>query len=191
MKPYVSIDIETTGLDPERCQILEIGAIIDDWVSPVESLPMFHCYVDHGLYHGEPYALGLNVKILNILANRENLKDHEVFYFPGQVAAYFNGFLAHYGVDPKRVPAAGKNFASFDRQFLERLPKFKDLVRFNHRVLDPAMLFVDFENDDGLPDTKTCMKRAGIGGEVAHTALEDARVVIELIRIGRQVRELA
>ena len=26
--PYVSIDIETTGLDPETCQILEIGAVL-------------------------------------------------------------------------------------------------------------------------------------------------------------------
>ena len=33
-----------------------------------------------------------------------------------------------------------------------------------------------------LPNTKTCMERAGISGEVAHTAIEDARVVALLIR---------
>ena len=33
-----------------------------------------------------------------------------------------------------------------------------------------------------LPDTKTCMERAGINGEVAHTAVEDAQVVVRLIR---------
>ena len=33
-----------------------------------------------------------------------------------------------------------------------------------------------------LPDTKTCMQRASIAGEVTHTAVEDARVVALLIR---------
>ena len=27
---YASIDIETTGLDPETCAIIEIGIILDD-----------------------------------------------------------------------------------------------------------------------------------------------------------------
>ena len=33
--PYVSIDIEPTGLDPDTCQVLEVGAVADDWVKPI------------------------------------------------------------------------------------------------------------------------------------------------------------
>ena len=41
---YISIDIETTGLDPENCQILSIGAVIEDTLNqlPFEELPTFH-----------------------------------------------------------------------------------------------------------------------------------------------------
>ena len=39
---YVSIDLECTGLDEESCQIIEIGAVIDDSLYPeipIKSLP--------------------------------------------------------------------------------------------------------------------------------------------------------
>ena len=52
--PYVSIDIETTGLDPETCQILEIGAVFDNWTLPIRDLPTFHCYVVHKQIVGSP-----------------------------------------------------------------------------------------------------------------------------------------
>ena len=45
--PYVSIDIETTGLDPATCQILEIGAVWDDWTQPLQNLPTYRRLVVH------------------------------------------------------------------------------------------------------------------------------------------------
>ena len=57
---YVSIDIETTGLDPETCQILEIGAVWDDWTKPIDELPVYHRLVVHKEYRGSAYALALN-----------------------------------------------------------------------------------------------------------------------------------
>ena len=51
----ISIDLETTGLNSETCQILEIGAVTSEGET-------FHCYVDNGLIQGEPYALQLNQK---------------------------------------------------------------------------------------------------------------------------------
>jgi oligoribonuclease (3'-5' exoribonuclease) len=38
LRPYISIDLETTGLDVEKVQILQIGWVIDDGVSPINSL---------------------------------------------------------------------------------------------------------------------------------------------------------
>ena len=52
--PYVLIDIETTGINPDVCQILEIGAIYDDGTKPIDTLPIFHRYVCHNTYIGEP-----------------------------------------------------------------------------------------------------------------------------------------
>ena len=54
--PYVSIDIETTGLDPETCQTLEIGAVFDNWTLPIRELPTFHCYVVHQADHRHAHS---------------------------------------------------------------------------------------------------------------------------------------
>ena len=43
------------------------------------------------------------------------------------------------------------------------------------------MFWRPFE-DEELPDSKTCMERAGIDGKVAHTAVEDALAVVRMIR---------
>jgi oligoribonuclease (3'-5' exoribonuclease) len=180
--PYVSIDIETTGLDPETCQILEIGAAFDNWTQPLSKLPTFHCYVTHRQIVGSAYALAMNAEILRKLANPQPTG---TYLDETQVAKCLAAWLnVQCGWDgSKALTPAGKNFASFDRQFLKRLPDFEKKVRLHHRTLDPAMLFWQL-GDEKLPDSQTCYIRAGIKGKVAHTALEDALAVVQLIRIG-------
>ena len=185
---YVSIDIETTGLDPETCQTLEIGAVFDDWTLPVRELPTFHCYVIHQRIVGEPFALALNAEILRKLADPQ--KD-EIFLRPEEVADKMAAWLSKHWEPGKTITPAGKNFASFDRQFLKRLPDFERKFRLHHRTLDPAMLYW-LPTDEKLPDSKVCYERAGISGKVAHTALEDALSVVQLIRAGiKRVRACA
>jgi len=178
---YISIDIETTGLDPETCQILSIGAVIEDWETPVDKLPSFECYVDNGKITGSAYALSMHSKILRAIATKDT--DVEILK-PNCIAEEFEEWLSQHDLESceKRLTVAGKNFGSFDRQFLERLPYWQDLIHIEHRCIDPGSLYYRPDIDDGLPDTKTCMERAGIAGEVAHTALEDALVVVKLIR---------
>lgn len=178
-KPYVSIDLETTGLNPESCQILEIGLVVDDWVSPIEELPTLRLLVEHKRIVGEPFALQMNQKILHSLA----VKDASLNYVKAENACEV---MAHWldkvGINPKKIVAAGKNFASFDLQFLKRLPYFDDNLIFHHRSYDPAMWFMDFAEDELPPAMSTCMKRACIEGEVTHSAVEDAIVVVKLMR---------
>jgi oligoribonuclease len=187
MRPYVSIDIETTGLNPETCQILEIGAILDDWKTPVEHLPRFHCYVVHKQIKGEAYALAMNAEILRRIAEPRKYPEY-LFLAASFVGERFAEWLQSVNIDPKdKVLAAGKNFAGFDLQFFNKLGEnyapFKDYVTFKHRVIDPGSMFFDPVIDlDGPPDSKTCMARCGLGGDVAHTALEDAEAVIRMVR---------
>jgi len=184
---FVSIDIETTGLDPETCDIVEVGAVVGDLSSntPVEELPTFHCYIIKKSYSGDPYALSMHPTIFRRIANVE--KPYR-YITPENFNAHFERFLVdngfEYGERSGKVTftPAGKNFAAFDLQFLNKHFGFSKYFSSAHRVLDPAMLYFDLSVDTELPNTAECMKRAGMGGVVAHTAVEDARVVVDLLR---------
>jgi hypothetical protein len=191
--PYVSIDIETTGIDPEFSQILEIGAIVDDWVTPVTLLPKFHCYVFHNRIIGSAFALQMNAAILRKIADAEILMEktdhcfhpeHGLFLRPKTVGGELAQWLMDQGMDPtKPILAAGKNFAGFDRPFLQNIPGWN--IPFFRRVIDPAMLYWLPDIDPVPPSTETCMERAGIPGGVAHTAVEDAMAVVRMVRASR------
>lgn len=184
---YVSIDIETTGLNPATCQIIEFAAVVDDLEEqqPIEKLPKFQTYVHHEIYYGEPYALGLHSEIFKKLAN---LKNNGISVCkPEKLMEKFYTFLTTLGgyEDPTcqgiSINVAGKNFANFDNKFLSLLPSGN--VRFNHRIIDPVMLYFNPKEDrNQLPSTDTCMRRAGIPGTSSHTALEDAFMVVNLLR---------
>ena len=194
---YVSIDIETTGLDPETCQILQIGAVIEDTLNPVpfEDLPSFKCIVEHENYSGSPFALSLNSWILKILGGLENkTKDERLEYrkyhniLPvGLVAKSFQMWLienclATDLIGPVKINAAGKNFASFDKVFLQKLPNWGANVQIRQRILDPAILLTDWKTDESLPNLQVCIDRCKLAGEVTHDALQDAIDVVRVIR---------
>ena len=182
MLQYVAIDIETTGLNPETCQVLEIAAVaeVGDWTTPVEELPTFHCYVSHRRYTGQAFALAMNAHILDVLASPDKRAGHLVVR-PEEVGLRFLDFINLHFPDDRRINAAGKNAASFDLPFLAKLPDWP-ANRFRHRVLDVGNLWVS-PHDEKLPDLADCCDRAGFRNPgPAHDARADARAVVELVR---------
>lgn len=179
---YFSIDIETTGLDPEKDQILEIGIIYDDLNKKrrEDELKGFHCYIEHERTEGNIYAICLNNKILERIKNKE--KGYLYLKKEGVVEEILDFLRRIKYNNSDRMVLAGKNVASFDLKFLERLPGWKENIKVHHRVLDPGMLYVTKE-DEVPPDLKKCKVRAGFSSvEVSHTALEDALDVVNLLR---------
>lgn len=59
---YLSIDIETTGLDPKKNQIVEIGAVLDHLgnTTPIEDLPKFRAVLMHKEITIDPYCADLH-----------------------------------------------------------------------------------------------------------------------------------
>lgn len=195
--PYLSIDIETTGLDPEKCQIIEIGGVLETWDRPVEELPGFSFLVHHQTYHVEPYAAMLNLEILKQLWTG-GCQSVPACHAIQTIRHWLNGKLPSIFDPPElekqpknRITVAGKNFASFDLQFLKRLPGFGTTIKFGHRALDPGPLYYDPEIDDVPPSTEQCFGRAGMGYNPAtkHRAEEDARDVVHLIRKSFEQRD--
>ena len=220
---YISIDLETTGLEKDRYQILSFGAIIEDTENklPLSEIPKFHAAILHNELTGSPFALNMNKKIIEAIVHYQTAEDQDEkndlvqmtgmeFYYEDQVVERFYRWLYDNGMveldpnflnqmvtrdengkiypmitsktKPVTINVAGKNFASFDKHFIERLPRWKQLIRIRQRIIDPAVIFTDWKNDDSLPSLNKCKERAKIQGEVTHDALEDAWDVIELLR---------
>jgi len=191
---YCSIDIETTGLNPKTCDIVQFAAILDDLSNPqpLDKLPRFQTYFNQQTYTGEPYALGMHPAIFKKIADaqQKRVEENEFgdrFMHILDLPCALRNFLTGNGVpeDEKtgrvKITVAGKNAGMFDLPFLKKKIKDWDKITFLHRVLDPAILYYQ-TGDKVLPDSKLCMERAGYAGEVAHTALEDALMVVKLIR---------
>lgn len=64
-----SIDIETTGLNPDKSQVLQIGAVIFDTDSSLfHPIATYNKVVYHKEIHGEPFAIQMNAKIIKKIA---------------------------------------------------------------------------------------------------------------------------
>ena len=219
---YISVDVETTGLEKDRYQILSIGAILEDTTKKLgfEEIPKFHAAILHNEITGSPFAINMNSKIIEAVAQYQNAEDQDEkndivhmtgmqFYQEDQVVEGFYRWLFDNGLadfDPllagqmvkiengKSYPAltskmkpvtinvAGKNFASFDKHFLERLPRWKQVIRVRQRIIDPSVIFTSWNEDKSMPSLYECKQRAKIQGIVTHDALEDAWDVIQLLR---------
>jgi oligoribonuclease (3'-5' exoribonuclease) len=219
---YISVDVETTGLEKDRYQILSIGAIIEDTSKklPFDEIPKFHAAILHNEITGSPFAINMNSKIIEAVAQYQNAENQDEkndivqmtgmqFYQEDQVVEGFYRWLFDNGLvdfDPllagqmvgiengKSYPAltskmkpvtinvAGKNFASFDKHFLERLPRWKQVIRLRQRIIDPSVIFTNWNEDKSMPSLYECKQRAKIQGIVTHDALEDAWDVIQLLR---------
>lgn len=195
MKQYISIDIETTSLDPKTGQIIEFAAIIEDLEKklPFEECPKFQAILEYPLYKGEAYPLHMHNEMFKKLGENQkksNKEKEELGIIPAhELGERFLLFLQMNGYKlTDTINVAGKNFGMFDMRFLREHNcdfgrVFTDIVKISHRILDPAILFFDPKIDDRLPNLEECKKRAGLTDTtIAHTALEDAWDVIQVMR---------
>ena len=211
---YVSIDIETSGLDYEKHKVLSIGAIIEDTEKKLsfEECPKFNAIVLQNEIVGSPRAITMNSEIINYmgryLEGNDDVKDeckkvtmYEYFKEDEVVKEFFKFLVSNDTINiewendwkdggvyigsntrPVTINVAGKNFGTFDKLFLQQLPWWQKLIRTRQRVLDPAILCVDWKNDKSLPSLITCKERTNVEGIVTHNALEDAWDVIQVLR---------
>lgn len=207
---YVSIDIETSGLDSENNQILSMAAIIEDTKTKLnfEEIPKFNALILQHRINGSPRALTMNKDIIELIgeylegdadvrAKHNNYSGFKILK-EDDVAKEFYYFLWN-DMEGNKYPnllcpkidgntksilinVAGKNFGTFDKLFLEKLPWWKKLIQPKQRIIDPSILFCDFNIDDALPSLTKCKERAGISGIVYHNALADAWDVIQVLR---------
>ena len=191
---YVSIDIETTGVDEANCQILEIGAVYENVGPklPYEKIPKWKGIIYHKNLTGTAFAFNMNKRIIDILAEYES--------FSHEQEEQKNAFVRKHNIcqsvdsalrelehwleviypnykDGAKINIAGKNFPMFDLLFLKQSSTW-ERIHHQRRIIDPATLFLDWHNDEVAPNLDTCLKRAGYEKKVTHDAQEDAFDVV-------------
>ncbi len=184
---YLSIDIETSGLDHNKAQVLEFAAVLEDTSKniPLANLPFFHAIFSYTRIEGDPVALKMNSELIAKIARGEGMSWADACISFGKFL-YNNGFIVNkQGL--YTINVAGKNYNKFDDRFLQNTP-FLHLFKAHSRTLDPAILYA-VPTDDKLPSLEECKRRAGLEPKVAHTALADALDVIELIRLSEVFKE--
>lgn len=229
---YASVDLETTGLDPQGSQVLEFACILDNHESPMHKLPKFRRVIRWQQIIGEPDALVMNAGLIKEIARQNKLyaklADHkeltpeedseinpEFVDVPDLIAEFWQFLRDHAWDGSSSITFAGKNFSGFDKEFLAMLAykvgqghlgddsmprrnlddqlnydypgaervRFWDIFKAAHRVVDVGTHFwVPSIDGMKLPNLQTCLKRAGIDGEVKHEALSDAGAVVLLTR---------
>lgn len=193
---FLSVDIETTGLDEKVHSIIQFAAVHADDKATFKP-QIFHGWVKPDGMVWDIYCLNLHFNWIKQVLERlregttHHMSDHqpEIFEDFEQLHSAFYVWLAQqriYNEDDhlkgKKLLALGKNFGSFDHRFLTAAG-YGNLWR--HRSLD-ATPYYTIATDEKPPELKVCKQRAFERGcvfnskEVAHTALEDAIDVMTL-----------
>lgn len=182
---YVSIDIETTGID-DKSHILQISAVYDDLKSPISQLKTIDMPIKWDVMtHCEPYAMGMNAKLLEKMMDR-NFRTYSTSEAEDQLIIFLKEVQELQGPDekgrPKKIILAGKNVASFDipkiRAFLySEKRNFDNLIHY--KTLDVGSLYYDtFKDNVSLSEINKLTNRAA----VSHNALDDALDVVHAVR---------
>lgn len=185
LKPYIALDIETTGLE-DGSQVLQVAMIFDDWEKPVAELEARSFLVDNSdeVFNGklEPFALSMNSWIFEAIS-QDNKKSPFVIYKTPAARAEFRKFLLECldKLGGKSLTFAGKNIGEFDLKHLRINGFFEGFGHgiVSHRNIDIGALYLP---DFGYVPTQGEINKLTGRKAVSHDALDDATDVVCAIR---------
>ena len=203
---YLSIDIETTGLDPKIHSIIELAAILDNNSEVLaEKLPYLRLLIPSrsGDYNVSAKCLEmhkflwpkLNLGREALISEQSHIETkplgpYEIMYsdcdvddlstracYPDRIVDSLMWWLQKEQNIKEKLTIAGKNYALFDRLFIPGI----DRLPAHRRILDPGPMYVTI-NDREVPSMQECLNRANLIQTKGHTAYGDALDVVNLIR---------
>lgn len=167
-KTLVFIDIETTGINPEVSELLEIAAVRCNYAA-IHPFSKIHIMVrpEKGI---DPEAQKIN-----------HITDGMVKHAEGTPSALDDFFKYLRSTDI----IVGHNIKEFDRKFLE-----KEGHKFTQEIIDTLELATELGFKRGERSLKYLAEKFNIKGETAHRADGDCnitrRVYIELMKMRQQ-----
>lgn len=179
----------------------------------LDKIPKFQALIKNDVYKGDPMAIYLNRELFKEIINHSKTSSKQLLSLDVLAATMhtwlvrhvdttiddtnfmldFNSLGKNYDAEGAMeyqkhktllINVAGKNFGVFLHRFLKRIPEINDYIRFNHRFMDPAILYFDPKIDQVLPGTEECKRRAGIEApaEKNHDTIIECWDVIMMFR---------
>lgn len=164
----IAFDLETTGLDPQQDQILQIGA-----VNVADPDQTFMRYVKHDRYSGNAYALAMNSDILYKCNSDESVWELTA-------VRDLTAWLAKQNPNNEKLVPLGFNVGSFDIAFLNELCR-RMLFRspFHHGAIELGSYLMRHFDSVQRITSKSALDHF-LNKEVAHDALQDAKDAAEI-----------
>ena len=196
MRPFLSIDAESTGLEKQKVEVLEVGYVLDDLVNPVATLPKKCMVLKHASYgFSTAYALKLNARLIDAQLDPAvvKLSARQVFETLLADTKYVAGACANWDESMKQRPVkkvsyAGKNVVGFDIPLLTSFFLRNGMTEaeiagwqsfIHYRSMDAGSIF--YPRFGYVPGLDEINKMTGRNA-VSHNALEDALDVVYAVR---------
>jgi len=184
-----SIDIETTGDNPNLHDILSIGFIIADLKKSKIVIDKFfnHVFFKENL-NIKNSVYSMHKDFLNWYF--ENFKKDVGYTYYTEIYYWLDYNLVPFPKD-EQILLIGKNYNKFDKMFiLEHLKKneyheldeMSNVVNIiNQTAYDIGIACMDLNNDTTIPKTEECLKRLNIkyNPEIRHNSLYDSWLMLQ------------
>jgi oligoribonuclease (3'-5' exoribonuclease) len=156
-----ALDLETSGRDPQKDLILQLGAVVFD-TETKETLGTFQKLVHHERVQGETYALAMNADLLKEIDNGNGYEWKAVVGMLGE-------FLWDHFRDTSPC-AVGFNVGPFDVAFINANTHHR---LFHHRTIELGSLLMPIFASHEPVSSKQAAKLLN-KEDLDHTALADA-----------------
>lgn len=205
MRPYLALDCETSGLNRQLSEVLELGYCFDDFKTPIGLLPSANIIVDNPVWnYSESYAMQMNIRLIQAQNNKDVAKVHpketfshlfEATRYAADKAALWDEEQSAKETDPanrwkplRRVSIAGKNASVFDIPVLTAYFMRKEIAPnilaewqsyLHYKYIDVGSVY--YSRFGYIPSLSEINKLTG-RNEVSHKAIDDALDVVYAVR---------
>lgn len=179
LEPYISLDLETSGVDISKAQILQIAMIYDDFTqTKISDMPSLLINIQYReLSHATLEALEINKNLITQILDKDDpVKKRNCSEAMDLVSAFLCKYSNKNG---GKITIAGKNAASFDIPILDNHLDNKIGLYIKRRSIDVGSLYYP---DFGYVPTLSEVNKLTQRSEVKHNAYDDASDVIFAIR---------
>lgn len=168
------LDLETTGLDPRECKVLEVAVMQAELTSPFAVTPFYHCVMQHDGKDLSPFILEMHTK--NGLLAECVRSDAFIEEADAALAA-----LVPQAASREDLLVLAGSSIHFDHDFIRvHLPEFAKRLSHRHYDVSAVKLFCESIGMPKLPRAEAHRAQADVLESIDH-----AQRCAEWVRIPR------